>query len=189
MKKDSDSSSSQSGSDKKEADNGKQFNLQGIAEKERTLVQRDEVIKDFARQADTAKTVKTYEIIKEIKSFIEQGNKSSMTLKVLPENMGDVKVSLDMVKNMVQARIDVDNDNVRQFVQNNLDTLKQSLAQSGVNISMLQVNVSSSDQKQQKFVQPGKRKPASGKEFSYEEGSETDSAKKILGYNSYDYLV
>lgn len=182
------SNTGQSGSEKKGTES-KQFVIQNVSDKEKITPFKDENLKEFARQAESAKTIKTYEIIKEIKSFIEQGNKSSMTLNIVPENLGSVKISLDMVKNMVQARIDVDSENVKQFVQNNIDTLKQSLNQSGVNVSMLQVNVSSSDQKQPRFASPHRKKGGGlGKEVSFEE-ADADVNKKILGYNSYDYLA
>ena len=186
--KDSNSSSNQNNSEKRGNDN-KQFSVQNVMDKDKMMVSKDDTIKEPNRQADVSKTIKTYEIIKEIKSFIEQGNKSSLTLRIVPENLGSVKISLDMVKNVMQARIDVDSENVKQFVQTNLDSLKQSLNQNGVNIGMLQVNVSSSDQKQPRFVSPFKKKlDNSGKEISFEEADPALS-KKILGYNSYDYLA
>lgn len=180
---------SQQGAGDKKGSEQKQFTMPAVADKEHPVNFKDEtVLREQAKQADFTKTVKTYEIIKEIKSFIEQGNRSSMTLKILPENLGSVKVSLDMVNNMVQARIDVDSENVRQFVQTNLDSLKQTLVQSGVNVSTLQVNVSSSDQKQPRFAAASKRKGNFGKALDLEEEGSA-SAKKIMGYNSYDYIA
>ncbi len=186
--KDTAGNQTQQGAGDRKGNDQKQFTMPNIAEKEHVLMKDDNILREQAKQSDVTKTVKTYEIIKEIKSFIEQGNRSSMTLKILPENLGSVKVSLDMVKNMVQARIDVDSENVKQFVQTNLDSLKHSLAQSGVNVSTLQVNVSSSDQKQPRFASPSKRKGGFGKALDFEEES-SEAAKKIMGYNSYDYIA
>lgn len=175
-------------SDKKESDS-RQFATQNVTDKEKIIFSKDDLVKETSRQAELTKTVKTYEIIKEIKGFIEQGNRSSMTLKIMPENLGTVKVTLDMVQNTVQANIDVDNENVKHFVQTNIETLKHSLNQSGVNLGTLSVNVSSSEQKHQKFVSPFKKKQGGfGKEEVVEEG-ELVTNKKILGYNSYDYLA
>jgi len=181
------SNSSQNSSDKKGSDT-KQAVVQGINEKEKFVI-KDESVKETAKQPEVSKTIKTYEIIKEIKSFIETGNKSTMTLKIMPDNLGEVKISVDIVKNMLQARIDVDSENVKQFVQTNLDNLKQSLNQSGVNLSTLQVNISSSDQKNQRNVAPHRRKGGNFSKETVSDESEDPSAKKILGYNSYDYLA
>lgn len=178
----------QNGSEKKGYES-KQTTIQNIADKEKVIVSKNDVVKDLGKQPEISKTVKTYDIIKEIKSFIEQGNKSSMTLNIEPENLGSVKISLDMTQNMIQARINVDNESVKQFVQTNLESLKQSLNQSGVNLGNIQVNVSSSDQKQQKNVSPFKRRMGGKTEnISYDEVEDTAN-KKILGYNSYDYLA
>jgi flagellar hook-length control protein FliK len=178
----------QNGSEKKGSES-KQANVQNVGDKEKIIISKNEVVKDTGKQPEVTKTVKTYEIIKEIKSFIEQGTKSSMTLNIEPENLGSVKISLDMTQNIVQARINVDNESVKQYVQTNLESLKQSLNQSGVNLGNIQVNVSSSDQKQQKNVSPFKRRMSGKTEnISYDEVEETAN-KKILGYNSYDYLA
>jgi len=188
--KESGSSSNQHSSEKKESSE-KQFDITNVTEKEKTVHVKETAVKETAKQADISKTVKTYEVIKEIKSFLEQGSKSTMTLKITPENLGSIKISVDMVNNVVQANIDVDNDSIKQVVQTNLESLKQSLNSSGVNLSTISVNISSSDQQQQqqRTITNSRKRNFNMKNIVTSDDQESAATQKILGYNSYDYIA
>ena len=77
---------------------------------------------------------------------------------------------------------------MKQMVQVNINNLKQSLTQSGFQLSNVSVSVSGGDTKSNKsFVQKKKTSPA----FN---SKKVDTAKNVItsksmGYNTYEYLI
>ncbi len=134
------------------------------------------------------KKVKVDELIKEVSHFISKGEKSSITLKITPENLGKVKVILDAVDKTMHAHIEVENDSVKQIMQNNLDHLKQSLVQTGINLTSINISLSNSDQKTFKQFSTKKKFNIPGKEEAVKEII-SSAVPKNYGYNTYDYLA
>lgn len=133
------------------------------------------------------KTVKAPEVMKEITNFISKGETKSIVLKIDPENLGKVKVVLDMTDKVVNARIEVENENVKQAVINNIDNLKNTLAQNGVQLNSVNVNLPGYEQKNSKQMQPKKKQDAN---FSDDEIEEAKNANnKSWGYNTYEYVI
>jgi|GEM_PF-2024159 len=146
-----------------------------------------------------AKTVKSYtsgfkeieasKLIDEIKNISLKGEKTNITLKLSPENLGTVKLSIDIKESVMSTSIEVENESVRQVVQNNMDTLRQTLQQNGIQLSSFSVSLS--QQHEQKT--PGK---SGNKKEKYQENDEvkvTTEEKKTktrkMGYNTYEYLA
>jgi|GEM_PF-2450460 len=133
------------------------------------------------------KTVKANEVIKEISGFISKGETKSITLKIDPESLGKVKIELDVTGKTVNARIEVENENVRQTVLHNMNNLKASLSQSGVQLSSVNVSLPGYDQKNQKQAQAKKKQYGSYREEETEESSVNNGTKR--GYNTYEYVI
>lgn len=92
-----------------------------------------------------------------IEKIIELQNLRPPVIKTIqiqlnPPSLGhiDVKVSIDSSKNL-SASIHVDNQEVFNLVNSNLDTLKTTILQQGINVS--QISVTSSNLSQQNFNQ------------------------------------
>ena len=137
------------------------------------------------------KVVKYSKLMPEIKNILSEGVNKSLTISLTPEELGKVKLIVETVDKTVSAKIEVQNEAVQTTVQNNLDNLKQSLSQSGLNINNITVSISYNDNKQQK---PGelKKKHNSGDDKKIETEEEKISSKntsKTLGYNTYEYLA
>ncbi|MDR3627393.1 MAG: flagellar hook-length control protein FliK, partial [Ignavibacteriaceae bacterium] len=152
----------------------------------------DSVKEKFASQATTAdvpeKTIKITEITKEISNIIQQNSVKSIVLQLKPESLGKIKVTVDVDNNLVNAKVEVDTEAVRQIVQNNSLELTNSLSSNGMHLSSLSVNVSSGEQKSyQPFNQKKKSGYSSGSKIM--EDSVSLSTAKSLGYNTYEYLV
>ena len=138
--------------------------------------------------ADVMKTVKANELMSEINRFIQQGNSRSALLKLDPENLGKVKIVLDVVDKSVHASVEVENDNVRQIVQNNINELKQSLNLSGLQLSSVNVSLNNNDENTNKSLTQKKKTGYNQYERKIDEPASAVSSKS-MGYNTYDYLI
>jgi len=89
---------------------------------------------------------------------------------------------------VVSGHIEVENEAAKKLVESNLSQLYNSLSGSGVQLNSLNISLSNNEQKANNKQQHNKRKLAS---LSEEEITEEKPAgnSKILGYNTYEYLV
>lgn len=138
--------------------------------------------------AEVMKTVKANELMNEINRFVQQGNSKSALLKLDPENLGKVKIVLDIVDKSVHASVEVENENVRQIVQNNINELKQSLNLSGLQLSSVNVSLNNNDENTNKSLTQKKKSGYNQYERKIEESAGAVSSKS-MGYNTYDYLI
>ncbi|MHB8578606.1 MAG: flagellar hook-length control protein FliK [Ignavibacteriaceae bacterium] len=137
---------------------------------------------------DIMKTVKANDLVGEINRFIQQGNTKSAVIKLDPESLGKVKIVLDVVDKSVHASVEVENDNVKQIVQNNIDQLKQSLNLNGLQLTSVNVSLNNNDEKTNKSLLQKKKSTYSQYARKIEETSSSDVSKS-MGYNTYDYLI
>jgi flagellar hook-length control protein FliK len=68
---------------------------------------------------------------------------SHLSIKLQPEQLGEVELKLTMHKGVVLAEIKVENETVKAAIETNLDQLKQSLTQKGYQTSGISVSVDS----------------------------------------------
>jgi len=134
------------------------------------------------------KTIRQTELIKEIYQMVEAGDKKSVFMKLVPEELGSLKILIDTVDSKVTAKIEVENESVQKFVQSNVESLKQSLQQTGVQLNALTVSLASSEQKNQNLNGNKKRNQPAGNSKKLESGDEKAKTKN-LGYNTYEYLA
>ncbi len=93
------------------------------------------------------RTVKAPDIIKEISRFIQKSEKSSITLNIEPEQLGKVKIALEVADNIISARIEVENEAVKHIVENKINELYSNLSQNGVQLSSVNVSLSQAENK------------------------------------------
>ncbi len=132
--------------------------------------------------------IKTTEILKEITNFVHKRDKSTITFKLNPEHLGKIKVMLDIVDKIVNARIEVQNEAVKQMIESNLASLQNQILQSGVQLNSLNISLSNNNRKQTKS-DSSKRKNRYAEKLEGQETEPTSNKKKMMGYNTLDYIA
>lgn len=172
----------QKGADFKTAGN------QSVNDFEKLLTAKDKIPDKSGQMSQPAKTINASDIAKEFTSIINQKDSKSVVLQLKPENLGKIKLSIDVTNNIVHARVEVENEAAKQMVQSNLDALKHSLNLSGLQLSTVDVSLSGGQQKSFKSYGPKKKFNYTGKNTKISEEPDT-SASRNMGYNTYEYLI
>ena len=141
-----------------------------------------------AEMVEKVKIISSGEMVKEVYKVLENGEKQSVVLKLVPKELGAIKVMLDTIDNVLTAKVEVENESVGQVIRNNVEQLKHNLAQSGVHVNSINISYQSSEQKQHTFNNQKKKNPAYFQDKEIEELEETVVTKK-MGYNTYEYLA
>ena len=139
---------------------------------------------------ETVKVVDQSRLMNEIENLVKSGERKVVKLNLYPEDLGSVKISLDVNNKIVTAKIDVTNDAVRQMRMTQSDSLKSALTQSGIQLASLNVSVNNFDEKTSQ--QQGKMKRKGGsveRKSAIKDVPSTGTKVKNLGYNTYDYIV
>ncbi|MHB1687319.1 MAG: flagellar hook-length control protein FliK [Ignavibacteriaceae bacterium] len=179
---------SKQASDKKEIFNVKNISNQAFTQ-DLTAASKKAITEQLPFSFDNKiKTVKANDLLSEINNIIQQGNTKSAVIKLDPENLGKVKIVLDVIDKAVHANIEVENENVKQIVQNNINDLKQSLNLNGLQLSSINVSLNSGDEKANKSFQQKKKNGFNQYDRKIEETGDA-FVSKSLGYNTYDYLI
>ena len=143
---------------------------------------------ELKSQSETPKTIKASEIISEFSKFIQSNSdKQSISFQLSPDNLGKVKLVIDLIQNHVNTHIEVENEQVKQFIQQNVEQLKTNLQSSGIQLNTVNISLANHEQN------AGKQN-ASSKKYSKvarirDEKTETGRRTKSLGYNTYEFLA
>jgi flagellar hook-length control protein FliK len=132
--------------------------------------------------------IKAADIYKELFKLAEKKEKQSITLQLIPKKLGRVKVVVDIIDQMLQTKIEVENESAKQLLQNNMDALKQSLNQSGIQLSSYTISLSNPNGKNFKPF-AAKKKVSGNEDLENNENENTPVSGKKLGYNTYEYLA
>ncbi|KXZ39770.1 hook-length control protein FliK [Alkalithermobacter thermoalcaliphilus JW-YL-7 = DSM 7308] len=101
------------------------------------------------KKTDTINSTKTIEhknLIDQISNKIKlniSDNTSSIEIKLEPESLGKLIVKVVLEKGILTARLITQNEEVRSFIELNIEELKDSLIDKGINIQSLSVSVDS----------------------------------------------
>jgi flagellar hook-length control protein FliK len=79
------------------------------------------------------------QVIRQIQFVVDRGH-SETTIQLHPENLGAMRISLVVEDQTVTARITVEHDETRKLIEASLPQLKQSLADSGLQASRIEVD-------------------------------------------------
>ena len=138
--------------------------------------------------SNSERIVKAAEIMKEISKFIEKQDKSTLTLKVSPENLGRLKITLDITDQNVKANIHVENEAVKSIIEKNIADLQNQMSKNGIQLTS--VNISLSDNEQKNTKQFVNKKKNNGFDSNEKNVEEIDEDKvKMMGYNTVEYLA
>jgi len=141
-----------------------------------------------AEMVEKIKVISSGEMVREISKVFESGEKQSIILRLVPKELGSIKVMLDTIDNVLTARVEVENETVGHIVRNNVEQLKQNLLQSGVHVNSINISYHNSDQKQHGFNNQKRKNSEHLPDNDLEEIDEAIVSKK-MGYNTYEYLA
>lgn len=160
-----------------------------------TILNNKNIVEHFIKNPVESRTLEKFIQILETQEKIQRSEivnytkqNHSVEIKLSPEDLGKIKVLLDANDNNVSAKIEVNSEQTKVIVVNNLPQLKETLSQQGVNLNNVNVTVTSEEHKSsEQTKQKSKRK-------SQESGSKienTDEKRTVrnLGYNTYEYLA
>ncbi|PKL83962.1 MAG: hypothetical protein CVV24_02285 [Ignavibacteriae bacterium HGW-Ignavibacteriae-3] len=162
--------------------------LQGSDQANEVTAEKFKNLPEMKQANEPIKILKAPELVHELSKFIQTGEKQSMTFQLSPENLGKVRLIVDLIDNQIHTRIEVENENVKQFVQSNAEQLKQNLQSAGINLGQLNISLAESEQK---FAKAGAPRKKTGEKISKIKDSDVNTrpAQKTLGYNTYEYLA
>ncbi|MEG8945595.1 flagellar hook-length control protein FliK [Rosettibacter firmus] len=151
---------------------------------------KDKVQSEFNNLKESLKIINADQVVKELASYINSGDKQSITFQLNPESLGKLTLSIDFIENQLHARFEVENEQAKQLIQNNIEQLKNSLQSSGIQLNDVNVSLGSYEQKSLRNAYAKKKSYSKsyGKEIKVE-NTKTSSTKKMMGYNTYDYLI
>lgn len=136
---------------------------------------------------NSEKIIEISELFKEVSSLISKKENGTVKLQIKPESLGKILITVDATKEIVNARIEVENKAVQTLLENNINQLYSNLNQNGVQLSSVQIFLNQGESKNYR--------PNYLKKKSYEENNNglNDDEEKItsrkLGYNTYEYLI
>ncbi len=139
-------------------------------------------------QQNSEKIVKSIEVIKEISRFISLRKKGSLSFTIKPEHLGHLKITLETTNHLLNAHIQVENEQAKLLVEKNLNQLHTQLQDSGVELNSLNISLGYSSKQDESFQQESK-KQLDYSEPIKEEITKDSSKTKSLGYNTYEYLA
>jgi len=102
------------------------------------------------------------QIVKAAKVHITEG-RSDITLRLDPPHLGTVQMNVSVVEGTVTATLQTSTEAARQVLQSDLVTLRQNLADAGINVDKIEVSVNSNpDHSQGWNLDSGNREWVSG---------------------------
>ncbi len=141
----------------------------------------------LVKQQSNEKNVKLTEVIKEVSRYIEKQEKGSLTINIEPENMGKVKISVEVNDKVVRANITVENETVKNMLESKLGDLQSNLNKNGNQNSFVNINL---QEQANKNAKNNSSRGKNQKDIPVDSIEETEEAKqKSLGYNTYEYLA
>ena len=137
---------------------------------------------------ESSRIVKKGEIFKEISKFIVSQEKQSLTFKIEPEQLGKLKITLDMAEHSLKANIEVESEAIKSFIEKNISDLFNHLSKEGIQLNTVNISLFDKDNKQAK--QPSSKRKDKESEVKEEKvENNRDGKVKMMGYNTRDYLV
>lgn len=100
--------------------------------------------------------------VQAVLEFLKNEGVTQARMVVDPPALGRIDVSLQATANGIEAIFRVDNEQLRQLLQNQLDQLKQSLLTQGIHVSGLSVDIRSGDERDRPETAVAKKLKRSG---------------------------
>ncbi len=153
-------------------------------------IQNDKSPVYLKNMADQMKTIDSSEIVKEISKLASDKDQKNIVLKLVPETLGKVKISLDISNNIIHAHAEVENEAAKSLMQNNLENLKQALSQQGMQLNSLNISLSNHQEQKSNRSYLTKRKSTYAEpQIGEIDEKEHTNVSKHYGYNTYEFLA
>lgn len=81
------------------------------------------------------------QIVKNARIILRDKNEGEIRLILKPESLGEVRIQLSMQDNLIEGRIFVENDSVREAFEQNMPGLASAFRESGLELGSLNVSV------------------------------------------------
>ncbi len=140
------------------------------------------------QQQNSERIVKSIEVIKEISKFISAQKKGSFSFTIKPEHLGHLKITLETNNHLMNAHIQVENEQAKFLVEKNLNELHTQLQESGVELNSLNISLGYSSNPKEFSERQSSPKQVFNNTV-IEETSKDKKETKSLGYNTYEYLA
>ena len=118
----------------------------------------------------------TQDLSRQIQDLHRQ-DRNRMTLELEPRNLGRLTITIEAVKDQVNAVVSTGSEHVRDMLLNNSSALSTHLQQEGLTLNQLQVDVRQQGNGRQAFEQTwarqGQRSISSGKDGSFDQTPQT----------------
>ncbi|MGD9201115.1 MAG: flagellar hook-length control protein FliK [Chitinispirillia bacterium] len=101
-----------------------------------------------------------------------------------PESLGDVRLTIQMEGDIVTARIQVENQQVKQIIENNLNNLKDSLEEQNLQAGSFDVNINRNSQDGEHGFDELAGKTSSSEENENDESNSPGDNQKHFGENT-----
>ncbi len=170
---------------KKKAD----LTFQHIIQKEQNFkLNETGITQQNIQQQNTDRIVKSIEVIKEISRFISAQKKGSLSFTIKPEHLGHLKITLETNNHLINAHIQVENEQAKLLVEKNLNQLHTQLQENGVELNSLNISLGYSSNSKESYGGKNKHKQIITDSVN-EETAKNKKETKTLGYNTYEYLA
>jgi|GEM_PF-5064963 len=127
-------------------------------------------------------------IVEEISELVISEKKDKAVIYLEPADMGKIKVALEIIENKLTARLEVETNSAKEMLHNQVEYLRDSLSNNGIQLSSLSISLYSSEQKNSKSLRD-KRKDSSIKDIDTKENIQKEKQAKSLGYNTYEFIA
>jgi len=127
-------------------------------------------------------------IVEEISELVISEGKDKAVIYLDPADMGKIKVALEIIDNKLTARLEVETNSAKEMLHNQVEYLRDSLSNNGIQLNSLSISLYSSEQKNSKSLRE-KRKESSIREIDTKENFQKEKQAKSFGYNTYEFIA
>jgi flagellar hook-length control protein FliK len=159
------------------------------------LINNKNIIEHFIKNPIESKTLEKFIQILDKQEVVQRSEivnysklNHSVEIKLAPEELGKIKIFLDTNDNNVNAKIEVNSEQTKVIVVNNLPQLKETLMQQGVNLNNVNVTVTSEEHKGSEQTKQKSKKKSQESNTKIENADDKRTVRN-LGYNTYEYLA
>ncbi|HCC07153.1 MAG TPA: hypothetical protein DEP72_03170 [Clostridiales bacterium] len=127
-------------------------NNSNILETTKNTMMKYEKLDDISNGVKQTKTVDPQNLMKQILENAKMtlsAEKSEIIIKLKPENLGKITMSVVTEEGMLKAKFVAETQKVKETIEANLDDLKQSLKDKGLNLDAVEVSVRQDNSNQQ----------------------------------------
>ena len=140
------------------------------------------------------------EIVEQVqRTILASANKNGLheiTLTLNPEKLGEIRITIQVENGVVSARLNVENTQVKSIVEQNLQSLRDALAQQNLSAGTLDVNVGDNTRELQEKIHNARNRHKANGFFGTEEGVMLEEALEFgvdtgrrFGTNSFEFFA